>query len=229
MSFHIVFPAAGIGRRFGLNIPKQYCEINNQTVMSITLSLFQSLPEIRTQVVALASDDKNGQAVLNEYPNIQITTGGNERSDSVVNALRFLASTESEDDWVLVHDIARPCVGLSDVWRLMNHCLKAGNGAVLGHKVTDTVKSWVSGEPVKTIDRSSLWVVQTPQCFRLGQLLNALEFCIEQRLPVTDEASAMEFKGYSVDIVEGHKSNIKLTHADDQALIEFYLKQQGRL
>ncbi|MEJ2042183.1 MAG: 2-C-methyl-D-erythritol 4-phosphate cytidylyltransferase [Reinekea sp.] len=229
MAFHLIFPAAGVGRRFGLDIPKQYCVIQNRTVMEWTLSVFQSVPDIFHQIIALSAEDKWANEILPAFSRLVRVDGGKERADSVSHALSFLSEIVDEDDWVMVHDIARPCIQVSDLIKLMRHCQETGHGAVLGHPVTDTIKSYRRGEAVKTVDRSTLWAVQTPQCFRLGELQQALQYCANNKILVTDEASAIEAFNGVVDVVEGDRSNIKLTHASDQALVTFYLQQQGRL
>lgn len=229
MSFHLVFPAAGVGRRFGSKIPKQYCTIENKTIMSWTLSVFNSIPNIEQKIIALSPDDHWADATLAQFPMVQRVAGGEERFHSVINALEALSLQASSEDWVLVHDVARPCVSISDIRALMAHCLSTGRGAVLGHPMTDTVKYYQAGSTIKTLDRSFLWAVQTPQCFQLKQLSNALKYCLQKQLVITDEASAVEQLGIPIDIVTGNQSNIKLTHASDLALVEFHLKQQGRL
>ena len=228
MAFHLIFPAAGIGRRFGSDVPKQYCTIANQTIMAWTLSAFNNLP-VGQQLVVVSPTDDRADAALAEFPMLHRVGGGTERADSVRNALMALADLVDGQDWVLVHDVARPCVQLEDVQALISHCQSTGRGAVLGHPITDTVKWFKAGEPVSTVDRSGLWAVQTPQCFRLNDLLHALNFCQRQGLQVTDEASAMEHAGLPVDLVMGARSNIKLTHAADLNLVAFYLQEQGRL
>lgn len=223
MSCHLILPAAGVGRRFGGSLPKQYCEVHGQTIMEWTLSVFDQLPLIESIVLVLAAGDQQGIDIAGKYPNVVTVTGGDERSDSVLAGLEWLVQAESEEHWVMVHDIARPCVSAEDISRLYQHCVQTGHGGVLANPVTDTVKRQISDVDVETIDRSTLWTVQTPQCFRAGELLSALNRCAQLQIPITDEASALESSGGKVQLVPGSRRNIKLTHAEDLPLIEFFL------
>lgn len=226
MTFHVVFPAAGVGRRFGSELPKQYSLIQNKTVMEWTLRAFQSLPGLMQQVIAVQPSDEHAKSVLRSFPDVHVVDGGDERSDSVLSALTFLAQTARADDWVLVHDIARPCVKPDDILNLLSQCQRSETGGVLARRVTDTVKQVQSDGQIVTLDRTHLWTVQTPQCFRLGELSQALEYCQQNQMPVTDEASAMEAVGAQVQLVEGSGKNIKLTHPSDLALLDFYLNSK---
>ncbi len=225
---HLVLPAAGVGQRFGLNSPKQYCEINGKTVMEWTLSAFEGIDLIDKHLIALQPDDSLAAAILDRFPKFHVVSGGTERFISVRNALRELHKTASDQDWVFVHDVARPCIRLGDILKLANYCISTGNGAVLGRPITDTIKQRIEDNSWKTVDRSTLWSVQTPQCFQLGPLLSALNVCIENNVPITDEASAIEACGGAMQVIEGSADNIKLTYAEDAALIGHYLKQQER-
>jgi 2-C-methyl-D-erythritol 4-phosphate cytidylyltransferase len=228
MTVHIVFPAAGVGQRFGASIPKQYCEIRNKTVLEWTLEAFQQSSLIQCQVISVADDDQRIGSVFSKFPGLQRASGGLERDQSVLNALRILSQTASRSDWVLVHDIARPCTRKSDIEKLIVHCQSTGRGAVLARPITDTVKQQLPTGQTKTLDRTTLWTIQTPQCFQLGLLMDALTHCQQLGVAVTDESSAIEAVGLPVDIVEGSADNIKLTHSDDLVLIDHYLTMQGR-
>lgn len=228
MKFHLVLPAAGVGKRFGSAQPKQYCQIKGQTVLQWTLQAFENIPNIDQQVLALALDDQFGRNLVSNLTNTTVVSGGEERSDSVINALQVLLQKADRNDWVLVHDIARPCVRATDVEKLMLHCQLTGRGGVLARPMTDTIKQTAADGSHKTIDRSSLWAIQTPQCFQLGLLFDALTHCQQLGVAVTDESSAIEAMGMPVDLVEGSADNIKLTHAEDQHLVECFLTIQGR-
>lgn len=224
MATHAVFPAAGVGRRFGSDTPKQYANVLGQPVMAWTLQAFSHLEFIDQKIIAIHKHDEWADTVLAEFPEVIRVFGGDDRAASVLSALNELAMTAKLDDWVLVHDIARPCVDTNDVRRLIEACETRNEGGVLARQMTDTVKRYKAGQ-VSTLDRNELWTVQTPQCFRLGELIEALRFCDSQNLPVTDEASAMEAMGKSVHLIENASRNIKLTHSSDLSLIEFYLSQ----
>ncbi|WP_040556434.1 2-C-methyl-D-erythritol 4-phosphate cytidylyltransferase [Reinekea blandensis] len=223
MSCHLILPAAGVGRRFGSEHPKQYTLVAGKSVMEWTLSAFQSLPFIDQIILVLAEGDSLGQNIAANYPSVTTVNGGDERYGSVLNGLHWLQQRVSADDWVMVHDVARPCVSTADVEKLYHYCQSSGDGAVLATPVTDTTKRRLSDTKVETLDRSTLWAVQTPQCFRLGELHTALQRCLAQSVPVTDEASAIELNEGNVGLVEGSRRNIKLTHADDLAIVELFL------
>ena len=225
---HLVLPAAGVGKRFGSATPKQYVEINGKTVFEWTLRALSNIDLVDQRIVALHPSDANAKNILYRYPEYQTVVGGHERSNSVLNALRKLSTTQSTLDWVLVHDIARPCIRPTDVVSLIQHCIDTGVGSVLGRPMTDTIKQINDHGQWQTIDRSTLWSVQTPQCFQLGMLISALEFCEQHNIAVTDEASAIEALQGTLQIIKGAADNIKLTHAEDAALIAHYLNQQNR-
>lgn len=227
---HVVFPAAGVGKRFGSAEPKQYTTIYDRTVMEWTLDAFTAVEGLSKKIIALQPDDIKGREIASRAGVTDVCVGGNERADSVLNALTLLAVTESADDWVLVHDIARPCVRATDVQTLIQECEQLDQGGVLARPITDTVKQ-VGSVPgqCKTLNRSELWTVQTPQCFRLGELLTAMRYCAASNIPVTDESSAIEATGGAMHLVTGSADNIKLTHAEDASLVAHYLAQQERI
>ena len=226
---HLIFPAAGIGKRFGSSQPKQYADIAGKTVMEWTLDVFSNGDAFNSRVLALQEHDAIGHRIAERYANLNVCRGGEERADSVLNALQFLGLREDPEDWVLVHDIARPCIRMSDVDKLIEFCRQQNSGAVLARPITDTVKQVTDDHGgCKTIDRSLLWTVQTPQCFKLGELKDALLFCRQENRVVTDEASAIEAVNGRVHLVEGSADNIKLTHADDVFLVDHYLALQER-
>lgn len=226
MTDHLLLPAAGVGRRFGHDRPKQYCTLANRTLMEWTLDLWQTVGLDGQRLLILAEGDAQGRAIAGAYANLAAVVGGAERADSVLAGLEALSA--QEEDWVLVHDIARPCVRLEDIERLRTHCHRTGRGGLLATPVSDTIKRR-DGESVSTVDRSRLWSALTPQCFRYGELKRALSSALAAGRAITDEASAMEWAGFPVDLVEGARDNLKLTRPEDRALIEFHLMQQGRL
>ncbi len=143
-------------------------------------------------------------------------TGGAERADSVANALTDLLARDSRrEDWVLVHDAARPCLSLHDLSTLIDRLSPDEVGGILAIPMTDTTKRVSDGEILETIDRDSLWRAQTPQMFRLGLLHDALDAALAAGHPVTDEASAMEWAGYRPKIVAGSTDNLKVTLPED--------------
>ncbi|WP_028670153.1 2-C-methyl-D-erythritol 4-phosphate cytidylyltransferase [Saccharospirillum impatiens] len=223
---HLVFPAAGIGQRFGQPHPKQYTQLAGKTLLEWTLDAWSDLPFQGERILVLSGNDAQGHALATRYPGLRCVEGGAERAESVLAGLS--AINAATDDWVMVHDIARPCVRRADILALLAHCQSAGQGALLARPLTDTIKR-KTGEQVSTVDRRQLWAAMTPQCFRHGQLHNALSFGLAEATYLTDEASAMEALGEPVGLVSGSGDNIKVTHPDDLALVAFYLEQQGRL
>ncbi len=224
MSYVAVVPAAGAGRRMGTDIPKQYLQIHGKAVIDWTLQALLSHPDIESLVVALSADDEYWPDTLSASDSrVRTVTGGEERCHSVLNALEALVPAAGEDDWVLVHDAARPCVQLEDVSRLILRA-SAGVGGVLGVPVHDTMKRTdAEGRVVETVERKQLWHAFTPQMFPLGLLRHSLRAALAAGVEVTDEASAMEWAGHSPLMVEGAATNIKITRPADLSLAEFYL------
>jgi len=226
MTLHLLLPAAGIGQRFGQSIPKQYCQIAGKTPAEWTLDVWQSIAIDGRRLLILREDDDVGQQLADRYASVERVLGGTERADSVLAGLNALDA--GSDDWVMVHDIARPCVSAADIARLWQHCQATGHGALLARPLTDTIKRQ-QGDQVTSLDRRQLWAAMTPQCFPVVALRDALKDALAAGATITDEASALERLGAPVDLVEGAADNIKLTRAEDLALVEFYLRQQGRL
>ncbi|MDN3650335.1 2-C-methyl-D-erythritol 4-phosphate cytidylyltransferase [Reinekea marina] len=229
MTVHVVFPAAGVGSRFGADIPKQYVSIAGKTVMEWTLLAWQDAPVDGLKIVVKAKEDETCTQILSKFDHAyQTVLGGHERFHSVMNALIYLRKHGKADDWVMVHDIARPCVRRDDIQKLLQSCKTENQGGVLAKPITDTVKR-LQRSIVTTEDRSQLWAALTPQCFRLGELSSALEQAIAQNAHITDEASAIELAELPVQLIEGHGDNIKLTRSEDAALVQFYLSNQERI
>lgn len=226
-----VVPAAGVGRRMNVDIPKQYLEINGKSLMEHTLERLLDFPRLEKIVVVLDQDDEHYPAIeLLRHPRIRLANGGPQRSQSVLNGLRVLLDMADVNDWVLVHDVARPCIRRADLEWLVEQLHDHAVGGLLATPVTDTIKrSGVAGNVLKTVDRHGLWHALTPQMFRLGMLHDALATAIANELPVTDEASAIEYSGQHPVLVEGHADNIKVTRGTDLALASLYIEQQSKL
>ena len=224
-----VVPAAGVGRRMGGDIPKQYLELNGRPVIDHTLERLVTHPAISQTVVTLAPDDGWWpESTFAGHADVVRVEGGAERCHSVLNGLQHLSGLAAETDWVLVHDAARPCLRPSDIDRLIERLADHPTGGLLGMPVRDTMKrADDSGQIRETVCRENLWHAFTPQMFRLGPLRDALTTALEQGSLVTDEASAMELAGHSPLMVEGHPDNIKITRPEDLYLAAFYLSQQG--
>ena len=219
-----VVPAAGRGARMGSDIPKQYLELGGQTILQHTLARLLQEPRITAIVVALAADDAQGLAITKACgPRVRTTQGGAERCHSVLNGITALGALD--DDWVLVHDAARPCLRVGDLARLIDD-LVGGTacGGILGVPVKDTLKRCAEGSIEATVDRSNLWHALTPQMFRVGVLRTALEAALAAGRIVTDEAQAIELQGLIPRMIEGHADNLKITRPEDLPLAEHYLR-----
>jgi 2-C-methyl-D-erythritol 4-phosphate cytidylyltransferase len=230
MSWAIV-PAAGIGRRFGGDIPKQYLNVAGRPLIEHTLRALLRHPGIDAAMVAIAPDDPYwaGWRELEGKP-IYTCMGGTERADSVLAALLALPQTVDEDQWVLVHDAARPCVPAMDLTRLIALGQADPVGALLAAPVRDTIKSCdpATMHVKRTEPRETLWRALTPQMFRRGGLTRALRTAIKAGVVVTDEAMAMERLRLKALLVEGSDENIKVTTPADLALVEALLKRKKR-
>lgn len=224
-----VIPAAGIGTRMQADVPKQYLKIKGKCLLEYTLERFCSSAAISAVVVALAKNDNwwPGLGIVG-HEKLSQTTGGVERCHSVLNGLRALTQAAA-DDWVLVHDAARPCLRPEDMNKLITEVSESGKGGLLAIPVRDTMKrADDSNQVIETVDRIGLWHALTPQMFRLDELTRAIESALEQGRLVTDEAQAMEYKHAQPILVEGHADNIKVTRPRDLILAELYLSQQER-
>ena len=230
LKFHAVIPAAGAGSRMGAEIPKQYLTLAGQTVLEHSLDVLLACERIATVVLVLSADDERWPEIKDRYKDsrVETVTGGAERCHSVLNGLEHLAGTAGVDDWVLVHDAARPCVRRQDIEMLMTRLEDHAVGGLLGVPVADTMKQVDSDSMIlKTVERDGLWRALTPQMFRLGPLRDALQQAIASGVMVTDDAAAMEMAGYRARMVEGQADNIKITRPADLQLAEFYL-QSGK-
>jgi 2-C-methyl-D-erythritol 4-phosphate cytidylyltransferase len=227
MRYWAVIPAAGCGRRMGGDVPKQYLRLAGRTLLEHSLAVLGHHPRIAGLVVVLAADDVHWDPVRTACTVPVFTvTGGAERCHSVLNGLRVLSQKAHEDNWVLVHDAARPCLHRIDVDKLMQALEDDSVGGLLAIPIVDTLKRAGAGNRVvATVAREGLWRALTPQIFRLGVLARALGSAIARGLMVTDEAAAVELMGSQPRLVEGRSDNIKVTHPEDLALAEFYLRQ----
>lgn len=223
-----VIPAAGAGSRFAGDIPKQYLLLEGKTVLEHSAGALLALRDLQQLIIAVHPDDGRARLLpLLQDSRVCFVQGGAERADSVRLALDALAGKAAADDWVLVHDAARPCLRHAELLVLLEKLASDPVGGILAVPAIDTLKQ-VSGDAgVRTLDRSMIWQAQTPQLFRYGMLHSALRHARERGVTVTDEASAVEAEGMPVRVVEGSRSNIKITYPDDLALARFFLQQEG--
>jgi 2-C-methyl-D-erythritol 4-phosphate cytidylyltransferase len=219
----IVVPAAGASRRVGGAVPKQYLKLRDRTVLEWSLRALLAHADVTGGVVVLADGDTEWSrlpASLRER--LATAPGGAERCDSVLNGLRALQA--GEEDWVLVHDAARPCLAQDDLSRLIAACRGDATGGLLALPVADTLKRGnEEGRVLGTVAREYLWRAQTPQMFRYGALCAALEAARAAGETPGDEATAMERAGHAPLLVEGSPFNIKITRPADLAFAEAVL------
>ncbi|MDP5292201.1 2-C-methyl-D-erythritol 4-phosphate cytidylyltransferase [Oceanimonas sp. CHS3-5] len=220
-SITAVVPAAGVGKRMGSAVPKQYLNLAGKTVLEHTVERLLAHDAIERVVVAIGPEDQWFASLpLATDARVVRAEGGRERADSVLNALEFVTS-----DHVLVHDAARPCLARGDLDALLASAQQP-QGAILACRVRDTMKRGDGqGAILESVSRDELWHALTPQCFATPSLRRALSDALAKGLAVTDEASAMELAGVHPLLVEGRADNIKITRPEDLALAGFFLQQ----
>lgn len=235
VNYWAVVPAAGVGKRMASNIPKQYLNLLEKTVIEHSCQRLLDHEKISGVIVALSGDDEYWSNLIfdTNKPLIRVE-GGEERCHSVLNALHRLYDMSHRNehaveptDWVLVHDAARPCLRHSDIDLLIKQLHDHAVGGLLALPVRDTMKRQNSEQCVaETVDRDGLWHALTPQMFRLERLKKALDDAIESGNIITDESSAIEYLGLQPLLVEGREDNIKITRPADLKLAEMYLRAQ---
>jgi 2-C-methyl-D-erythritol 4-phosphate cytidylyltransferase len=224
--YFALVPAAGGGNRFGADVPKQYAPLAGEPLLVHTLrALGESTPILRTFVV-LAPDDRRYAQLIGERDRVTaLACGGASRAESVRNGLQLMRGEAHERDWILVHDAARPCLAGADLRKLIVELGDDPVGGLLAVPVADTLKrADTDGRVDATPTREGLWQAQTPQMFRYATLLAAL--ADKSARDATDEAQAIERLGLRPRLVEGSRSNIKVTFADDLALAEAILRSR---
>jgi 2-C-methyl-D-erythritol 4-phosphate cytidylyltransferase / 2-C-methyl-D-erythritol 2,4-cyclodiphosphate synthase len=215
-----VVPAAGRGERFAnsaqSSLPKQYTPLLGSSVFEWTLRALLGDERVHAVVVVLAPDDPHWPAVATRLnsPRLLTTVGGRQRQDSVMNGLGFLQARAADDDWVLVHDAARPCLSAKDLGALLDTLTRDCAGALLAAPIVDTMKRDSAGQ-VATVERQGLWRALTPQAFKFAPLRQALIDAAANGVVVTDEAQAMERQGVNAKLVPGSPFNIKVTRIED--------------
>ena len=225
-----VVPAAGSGRRFSKTALKQYQYIQDLTVLEHTVNRLNTL-DLAGCVLAIGADDDVVQTLTFQQQaqaKLHFCTGGFERVHSVLNALTYLSGIADENDWVLVHDAARPCVTPQCLENLVQTAIASKQSAILAIPVRDTLKQVQTQHKIeKTVSRDLLWQAQTPQMAKLKILKHAIETALADQVLITDEASALEYINEPVQVVQGRTDNIKITYADDLELARLILQAQA--
>jgi 2-C-methyl-D-erythritol 4-phosphate cytidylyltransferase len=226
LRYWLVMPAAGSGQRFGQELPKQYRPLAGRTVIEYSLAPFLADSRCVGAVIAIAANDRRfAELALAQEPRLRTVTGGEQRADSVLSALESLQAPD--EDWVLVHDAARPCVSCGEIDALLAAAGTDAVGGLLAVPLADTLKRELSGRVRETPSRESLWRALTPQMFHLGALRSALQAARNAGRSPTDEAQALEWAGQQPVLVAGSPQNLKITTAADLELAAAILLQRG--
>lgn len=221
---YAIVPAAGSGSRFGSEKPKQYLDLLGRPLIFHTLKALTACPDIERVWVVLAPDDpwwpRFDWSELG--PKLEtVRCGGATRAESVSNGLRAAAMVAADDDWILVHDAARPCLSAAMLDALFAELADDPVGGILAVPVADTIKRADAEQRVAATEpRDGLWQAQTPQMFRYGQL----EKSLKNAMAVTDEAGAIEAMGLQPKLVRGDATNLKVTYPADLALAAMILR-----
>ncbi|WAU77965.1 2-C-methyl-D-erythritol 4-phosphate cytidylyltransferase [Acinetobacter sp. TR3] len=222
-----VVPAAGSGSRFSKTELKQYQYIQNRTVLEHTVNRLNTL-DLAGCVLAIGENDNFARTLSFDHKQkLHFCLGGVERVNSVLNALIYLSDIADENDWVLVHDAARPCVTTACLEKLVKSAIDSDQSNILAIPVRDTLKQVLNQNQIeKTVSRALLWQAQTPQMAKLGILRKAIEKSLLDNILITDEASALEYINEPVHVVQGRSDNIKITYTDDLELARLILQSQ---
>ncbi|MCD8503671.1 MAG: 2-C-methyl-D-erythritol 4-phosphate cytidylyltransferase [Burkholderiaceae bacterium] len=226
---HGLVPAGGVGLRAqapGVQTPKQYRPINGQMMLALAVKALLADPRVTDAVVGVQADDPFAKECLSGLGRVNVLpTGGASRALTVLQTLD--QGKFGDDDWVLVHDAARPGLPLANLSALIDACLTHQRGGLLAMPAADTVKlasidlsSGAIAQVDKTLDRQTIWLAQTPQMFRVGELRDSLSRALAAGVDVTDEASAMEWAGHQPLLINGSARNLKVTWAEDFEWIE---------
>ncbi|EJN03566.1 2-C-methyl-D-erythritol 4-phosphate cytidylyltransferase [Herbaspirillum sp. YR522] len=231
-----LLPAAGVGARMGTATPKQYMMLAGKPMLHHALAAFARHPRIAHAFVVVSPADgwidDMLAAELKDHVTV-LRVGGATRQESVLNGLQAMRAEVGDDDWILVHDAARPGLDASLIDRLLETLGDDPVGGLLAVPVVDTLKRASgddSGRAGQTVPRAGLWAAQTPQMFRYALLQRALLQArqLGQLDAITDDASAIEMLGLQPRLVPGSPRNLKVTQAPDAALAEFFLKDPSR-
>ncbi len=227
--FYVLIPCAGSGHRAGGSLPKQYQQVAGRPLVAHTIDAFRALADrFAGLALVVAESDRDISRVLSDFPGVGehlFSVGGSSRAASVRNGLQALREQGAgPHDWVLVHDAARCLVTPTQIEVLIAACEHDAAGGLLAQRLPDTLKvATPEGRVATTLTRADKWLAQTPQMFRIGLLIDAIERAGDS---VTDEASAIEALGLAPLLVPGSAHNFKVTYAEDFALAEAVLNSR---
>ena len=222
-----LIPAAGIGARMRADRPKQYLFLGSRTLLERSVDCLRADARVVRIFIVVARNDAIATTLPLPACCEILVAGGATRAETVRNGLRVVKGVAANDDWILVHDAARPCLQAAELAALIDNGGRDEHGALLAIPLSDTVKRACEGRVQQTVARTDLWRALTPQFFRIDVLSQALEQSTDAT-QITDEASAVESLGLKPHLIEGSAGNIKVTTADDLRLAEAVLRQQGR-
>jgi 2-C-methyl-D-erythritol 4-phosphate cytidylyltransferase len=222
-----LIPAAGMGKRMGASVNKQYLQLGGLPILAHTLAVFQQCPQISGVCLVSPADEiafcRDQVVAAHGFSKvIDIVPGGRERQNSVMNGLKALKRYAASDDVVLIHDGVRPFI-TPELLRESIAVARTGDGALVAVQAKDTIKTVRDGIVLDTPDRSTLWQAQTPQTFRFGLILDAHQSAEDAGFIGTDDASLVERRKGRVRIVPGDYRNIKITTPEDLILAEAFL------
>ena len=225
----VILPAAGLGKRFGKDANKPFVKLCGKPLLIWALEVFDALPEIGEIIPVLKDGDMEAGAELLESYGIKktrrIAPGGKERQDSVFHGLKLI---DDRKCIVMVHDGVRPLIEPPVVSQAIRQ-LKDCDGVVVGVPVKDTIKEVSGGEVKRTLNRDTLWVVQTPQVFRYETLYSAYEKAAKESFYATDDSSLVERYGGKIRMVTGSYTNVKITTPEDLQVAEMFLAMREKI
>lgn len=220
--YFCIIAAAGVGQRMGGNLPKQYLSIAKRTLLEWSLEPFLHSTSISKIVIVLSKDDRwFSELLVARHPKITTAIGGSTRYESVLSGLNALSPIATENDWVIVHDAARPNLSNSDLKKLMDTVGNHPVGGLLGIPSSDSLKEINDNNIIeKNVPREKIWRAFAPQMFRFGLLLSSHQKCLEDKYSITDESSAISYLGYQSLMVLGRSDNFKVSTPEDYEIMK---------
>ncbi|BAP58536.1 2-C-methyl-D-erythritol 4-phosphate cytidylyltransferase [Candidatus Tachikawaea gelatinosa] len=224
-----IIPAAGIGKRMNIDLPKQYLLLDNLTIIEHSILRLLSVSDIKKIYVVISSNDVFFKKLpISKNHRVFTVIGGKTRFESVFSGLKAI---NAHINWVLIHDAVRPFLNKKDLIRLLAIRCYSKVGAILASPITNTIKisnNLYKNKILKTLDRERLWNAMTPQLFPYKVLLYCFNQVYKKKICVTDESSTLEIFGYFPEIIEGNSTNIKITTIEDLLFANFYLQHRKK-